>query len=68
MSNSHCVEIETTTMNNDIVIIRHVLAMLQPVTWHPESPMLSSMRPVLIQLVTSLLCWSWAIDVVGGSH
>ena len=51
MSNSHCVQIETTTMNNDIVVIRHVLAMLQPAMWHPESPMPSLMCLALVRLV-----------------
>jgi len=52
MSNSHCVEIETTTTNNDIVVVHCVLATLQLATWHPESSMLSLMHPALIWLVT----------------
>jgi len=52
MSNSHCVQIETTTTNDDIVVVRRVLATSQPAMWHPESPMLSLMHLVLIWLVT----------------
>jgi len=51
MSNSHCVEIETTMTNNDIIIIHRVLATSQPAMWHPESPMPSSMHLALIWLV-----------------
>jgi len=52
MSNSHCVQIETTTTNDNIVVIHRVLATSQLATWHPESPMLLLMCLALIQLVT----------------